>query len=148
MNIDILSNKIENIFNKHKIPSLSVIITNKNKNIFEQYHGYNHLEKQILKGPLHSYFYSEGEIISGIYLGWNFGDGHLHNEHLLGLFQADHAFKEHDIVCVCVEPQGWTRSSLSYRVIDAQAGLVLEGEFQIKELKKGQPWEVIKELKG
>ena len=37
MNIDILSNKIENIFNKHKIPSLSVIITNKNKNIFEQY---------------------------------------------------------------------------------------------------------------
>ena len=47
MNTEILSNKIENIFNKHKIPSLSVIITNKNKNIFEQYHGYNHLEKQI-----------------------------------------------------------------------------------------------------
>jgi len=43
MNTEILSNKIENIFNQHKIPSLSVIITNKNKNIFEQYHGYNHL---------------------------------------------------------------------------------------------------------
>ena len=47
MNIEILSNKIENIFNQHKIPSLSVIITNKTKrykNIFEQYHGYNHLK--------------------------------------------------------------------------------------------------------
>ena len=47
MNKDLLSTKIENIFNQHKIPSLSVIITNKNKNILEQYHGFNHLEKQI-----------------------------------------------------------------------------------------------------
>ena len=60
MNIKILSNKIENIFNKHKIPSLSVIITNKNKNIFEQYHGYNHLEKKIALIEIISKFVSPG----------------------------------------------------------------------------------------
>ena len=46
MNIKILSTNIKNIFDKNNIPSLSVIITNKDKNIFEQYHGYNHLEKK------------------------------------------------------------------------------------------------------
>tara|TARA_B100000676_G_scaffold303998_1_gene355442 strand:+ start:471 stop:1634 length:1164 start_codon:yes stop_codon:yes gene_type:complete len=47
MNIKILSANIKNIFDKNNVPSLSVIITNKDKNIFEQYHGYNHLEKKI-----------------------------------------------------------------------------------------------------
>ena len=47
MDNDILSKKIEKIFGKYEIPSLSVIITNKNENIFEQYLGYNHLEKKI-----------------------------------------------------------------------------------------------------
>jgi len=47
MDINILSKNIKNIFDKYNIPSLSVIITNKNKNILEQYHGYNHLEKKI-----------------------------------------------------------------------------------------------------
>ena len=47
MNIKILSANIKNIFDNNNVPSLSVIITNKDKNIFEQYHGYNHLEKKI-----------------------------------------------------------------------------------------------------
>ena len=45
MDFKILSSKIKNIFDNNKIPNLSVIITNKDKNIFEQYHGHTHLKK-------------------------------------------------------------------------------------------------------
>ena len=45
MDLKILSTKIKNIFDNNKIPCLSVIITNKDKNIFEQYHGHTHLKK-------------------------------------------------------------------------------------------------------
>ena len=45
MDLKILSAKIKNIFDNNKIPCLSVIITNKDKNIFEQYHGHTHLKK-------------------------------------------------------------------------------------------------------
>ena len=45
MDFKILSAKIKNIFDNNKIPCLSVIITNKDKNIFEQYHGHTHLKK-------------------------------------------------------------------------------------------------------
>ena len=45
MDFTILSTKIKNIFDNNKIPCLSVIITNKDKNIFEQYHGHTHLKK-------------------------------------------------------------------------------------------------------
>jgi hypothetical protein len=106
----------------------------------------HHLETDLLHTPLQAYFYSEGEVISGMYLGWNFGDGHLHNEDLLYLFQMEHSFKKHDLVCICVEPQGWFSSSLSYRVIDAQEGLLLEGSFKVKTLKQGQPWDLIQDF--
>ena len=45
MDLKILSAKIKNIFDNNKIPCLSVIITNKDKNIFEQYHGHTNLKK-------------------------------------------------------------------------------------------------------
>ena len=40
MNSKILSEKIQNIFEKYKIPSLSVIITNKDQNLYENYLGF------------------------------------------------------------------------------------------------------------
>ena len=40
MNSKILSEKIQNIFEKYKIPSLSVIITNKDQNLYENYFGF------------------------------------------------------------------------------------------------------------
>ena len=42
---------------------------------------------------LEAYTCYEGELIAGIVLGWNFGDGHLHNEPLLGAVQAQCHFE-------------------------------------------------------
>ena len=37
---------------------------------------------------LADYEYLDGELVAGMVLGWNFGDGHLHDEQLLSASAA------------------------------------------------------------
>ena len=99
------------------------------------------LERNVLKEPLHHYLYTEGEIVAGIYLGWNFGDGHLHNEALLTHLNQRASFESDDLLCICVEPQGWFDSSLNYRIVDGKGDLIEESCFEISSLKAMQPWD-------
>jgi hypothetical protein len=46
---------------------------------------------------LEEYEYIDGEIIAGLVLGWNFGDGHLHREPLLRAIQDQCGFEEGEI---------------------------------------------------
>jgi hypothetical protein len=39
-----------------------------------------------------AYEWMEGEVLGGMVLGWNFGDGHLNGEQLLGAVQAQCGF--------------------------------------------------------
>lgn len=86
------------------------------------------------------YEWIDGELIAGIVLGWNFGDGHLHREQLLRAVQAQCGFEEGELRCIMVEAQPLGGSSLHYRVMDAKTGLLEEGEADVNELRKRQPW--------
>ncbi len=86
------------------------------------------------------YEYLDGELVAGLALGWNFGDGHLHHEALLTAIQAQCGFEEGELRCIFVEPQALGRSTLAFRIHDAKTGLIEEGELDVATLRTRQPW--------
>ncbi len=90
---------------------------------------------------LQDYEWLDGELVAGLALGWNFGEGHLHQEQLLAAIQAQCGFAEGELRCVFVEAQPLGRDALAYRIVDAQSGLRAHGELSVTELRSRQPWE-------
>jgi hypothetical protein len=90
---------------------------------------------------LEDYEYIDGEIVAGLVLGWNFGDGHLHDEKLLRAVQAQCGFEEGELRCIFVEAQPFFGQTMAYRVHDAATGLMEAGELVVEELRARQPWE-------
>jgi hypothetical protein len=83
----------------------------------------------------------DGELVAGLSLGWNFGEGHLHQEQLLESIQAQCGFEAGELRCIFVESQPMGGSSLAYRIVDAKTGVVDQGELPVAELRTRQPWE-------
>ena len=92
---------------------------------------------------LDEYEWLDGELVAGLALGWNFGDGHLHNEQLLEALQSQCAFEPGELRCIFVEPQPLLGSSLRYRIADAATGSVETGELPVAELRSRQPWSAL-----
>jgi hypothetical protein len=86
------------------------------------------------------YEWIDGEIVAGMVLGWNFGEGHLHREQLLRAVQKQCGFEEGELRCVMVESQPLFRSTLHFRVLDAKTGLLEEGHADVHELRTRHPW--------
>jgi hypothetical protein len=86
------------------------------------------------------YEWLDGELVAGMVLGWNFGEGHLHDERLLRAVQEQCAFGEGDVRCIFVESQPLGRPWLRWRIADAKTGQLAEGRIAIRELLKLQPW--------
>lgn len=89
---------------------------------------------------LADYEWLDGEIVAGMVLGWNFGEGHLHQEQLLEAVQAQCGFEEGELRCIFVESQPLFRSTLAYRIADARNGRIDAGELEIAALREGQPF--------
>ncbi|MFK7989254.1 MAG: DUF3556 domain-containing protein [Sandaracinaceae bacterium] len=92
---------------------------------------------------LRDYEWVDGELIGGFVLGWNFGDGHLHNEGLLEAVQAQCGFEPGELRCVFVEPQPMFQGTQRYRIRDAATGLLEQGELSVAELRATQPWSAL-----
>jgi transmembrane protein DUF3556 len=86
------------------------------------------------------YFIREGEVISGIVTGWNFGDGHFHNEQLLDAVREQCAFEPGELRVVILESQPAHIQKQHYRIHDAATGLVEEGYVPVSEMIKRGPW--------
>ena len=57
-------------------------------------------------GPEHEdYFVIDGEMVAGTALGWNFGDGHLHDEQLIDALQKRCHFEPGEVRVVLLEAQ-------------------------------------------
>src|SRR5579872_1326979 len=88
------------------------------------------------------YEWVDGELVAGMALGWNFGEGHLHHEQLLTSIQAQCGFEEGELRCIFLEAQPLGRSTLAYRIADAKTGAVDRGVVDVADLRARQPWEV------
>jgi hypothetical protein len=89
---------------------------------------------------LEDYEYLDGEIVAGLVLGWNFGDGHLHRESLLAAIQAQCGFDPGELRCIFVESQPLGRPTMAYRIHDAATGLIDAGTLDVRALRQRQPW--------
>ncbi len=86
------------------------------------------------------YEWVDGELIAGQVLGWNFGEGHLHDEKLLQSVQRQCGFEPGELRCIFVESQPLFRGTLGYRVADAASGPIASGELAVSDLRQWQPW--------
>jgi hypothetical protein len=89
---------------------------------------------------LDSCHYMDGEVVAGLVLGWNFGDGHLHDERLMRAVQARCDFDPGQLRCIFVESQPLFGRGLKWRIVDANSGLIERGETPVRGLVDMQPW--------
>jgi uncharacterized membrane protein YkgB len=82
----------------------------------------------------------EAEFVCNSLIGFNFGDGHLHNEDLIAAVQRQAAFESGELVVVWVESQGWGSKVQHYKVIDAALGVIERGTWKVSDAIKEQPW--------
>ena len=86
------------------------------------------------------YEWMDGEIVAGIVLGWNFGDGHLNHEQLLDAVQQQCGFEPGELRVVMVESQPLFGRTMAWRAVDAATGVVDRGEVEISPMRGQQPW--------
>ena len=89
---------------------------------------------------LEDYEYLDGELVAGMVLGWNFGDGHLHREPLLRAVQDQCGFLPGELRCIFVEGQPLGRATMAFRIHDAATGLIEAGTLDVHALRRRQPW--------
>jgi len=82
----------------------------------------------------------EGEFICNSLIGFNFGDGHLHNEDLIAAMQKEAGFEPGELVIAWVESQAWGSKVQHYKLIDAALGVVERGTWKVANAVAEQPW--------
>jgi Transmembrane protein of unknown function (DUF3556) len=82
----------------------------------------------------------EGEVVCNTLIGFNFGDGHLHNEDLIEAVQDEAQFEPGELIVVWVESQPIHRRIQHYKVIDAALGVIERGTWKVADAVTEQPW--------
>jgi hypothetical protein len=82
----------------------------------------------------------EGEFVCNSLIGFNFGDGHLHNEDLIEAVQDEARFEPGELVVVWVESQAIGSKVQHYKVIDAALGVIERGTWKVSDAVAEQPW--------
>ena len=81
-----------------------------------------------------AYNVREGELISGVVHGWNFGDGHFHNHQLLAAVQERCHFGPGELRVITLESQPAHIQRQRYRIYDAADGLIEEGWVNVADM--------------
>jgi hypothetical protein len=82
----------------------------------------------------------EGELVAGVVLGYNFGDGHFHDQRLLAAIQEHCHFAAGEVRVVVLESQPAHVQRQRYRIFDAADGLLEEGSVNVADMVERQPW--------
>ena len=82
----------------------------------------------------------EGEFVSNVLTGWNFGDGHCLDERLIEALQERCQYEPGDVVVAWTESQPAFSKKVQYRVIDAALGTVEKGWYHNDDAANEQPW--------
>ena len=91
-------------------------------------------------GPDHEdYLVLDGELLAAVALGWNFGDGHLHSEQLIGALQRRCDFQPGDVRIVILESEPFGKGTQRYRLVDPATGPVGSGHVLVRDLLERQP---------
>lgn len=87
------------------------------------------------------YSVTDGERICSMAIGWNFGDGHLHNEQLIAALQRRCHFEPGEVRVVLLDAQPLHRQAQRYRLVDAATGEFERGWVDVADMVVRQPWD-------
>ena len=87
------------------------------------------------------YIITEGERLCSTAIGWNFGDGHMHNEQLIAAMQERCHFEPDEVRVVLLDAQPIQTQTQSYRLVDAATGGFERGYVRVADMVTRQPWD-------
>lgn len=82
----------------------------------------------------------EGEFVCNSTIGFNFGDGHLHNGDLIKAVQREAEFEPGECVIAWVESEAFGSGVQHYKLIDAALGVIETGTWKVADAVAEQPW--------
>ncbi|WP_328402927.1 DUF3556 domain-containing protein [Nocardia sp. NBC_00403] len=86
------------------------------------------------------YTLTDGERICSTAVGWNFGDGHMHNEQLIAAMQQRCHFDPGEVRVVLLDAQPIHKQTQEYRLVDAATGEFERGVVHVADMVTRQPW--------
>lgn len=89
---------------------------------------------------VNSYTIREAEYACNTLIGFNFGDGHLHNARMIEAVQSRCQFAPGEFIAVWVESQPIHKKTQEYQVIDAALGVIERGTWDVRDAVAEQPW--------
>ncbi len=92
-------------------------------------------------GDEDDYSVTDGERICSMAIGWNFGDGHMHNEQLIAALQRRCGFEPGEVRVVLLDAQPIHRQTQHYRLVDAATGRFESGYVNVADMVTRQPWD-------
>jgi len=87
------------------------------------------------------YVLTDGERICSTAIGWNFGDGHMHNEQLIAALHKRCGFEPGEVRVLILEAQPIHRQRQQYRLVDAATGEFERGYILVGDMVTRQPWD-------
>ncbi len=87
------------------------------------------------------YIITEGERLCSTAVGWNFGDGHMHNEQLIAAMQERCHFEPGEVRVILLDAQPFHRQRQEYRLVDAATGEFERGYVRVADMVTRQPWD-------
>ncbi|HNM85341.1 MAG TPA: DUF3556 domain-containing protein [Mycobacterium sp.] len=99
------------------------------------------LKRAIPVGREDDYAILEGEQFCAYAIGWNFGDGHLHNEQLIAALQNRCHFEPGEVRVILLDGQPIQTPTHEYRLVDAATGEFERGTFRVADTCARQPWQ-------
>jgi hypothetical protein len=87
------------------------------------------------------YIITEGERLCSTAIGWNFGDGHMHNEQLIAAMQERCHFEPDEVRVVLLDAQPIQTQTQRYRLVDAATGEFERGYVRVADMVSRQPWD-------
>nr|WP_090277999.1 DUF3556 domain-containing protein [Mycolicibacterium komanii]CRL73335.1 hypothetical protein CPGR_03193 [Mycolicibacterium komanii] len=87
------------------------------------------------------YVLTDGERICSTAIGWNFGDGHMHNEQLIDALQKRCHFEPGELLIVLIDGQPIHKQRQEYRLVDAATGEFERGYINVADMVTRQPWD-------
>jgi hypothetical protein len=86
------------------------------------------------------YTLREAEFATNCIIGFNFGDGHLHDARFIESIQTRCGFEPGEFIVVWIESQAVHKNYQRYQVIDAAIGVVERGTYRVADAVGEQPW--------
>jgi hypothetical protein len=98
------------------------------------------VHRAMADGNEDDYVITEGERLCSTAIGWNFGDGHMHNEQLIAAMQERCHFEPGEVRVVLLDAQPIHKQTQEYRLVDAATGEFERGLVKVADMATRQPW--------